>query len=99
MSKLNKTQRVDVRHQLWKKQHGRCYYCGVHFVGQRRRHNNLTDSEYLARTPTIDHIVPLSKGGKNSVSNFVLACHRCNVRRGNKSFETFNLAMEARHDA
>ncbi len=30
----------------------------------------------------IDHIVPLSKGGPDSESNWALACPRCNERKG-----------------
>ena len=44
----------------------RCAYCN----GQRR---------YLESRFTIDHIIPLSRGGyKNVLSNMVLACSRCN---------------------
>ena len=33
---------------------------------------------------TVDHIVPLSKGGEDSGWNKVPACVRCNSRKGNK---------------
>lgn len=32
---------------------------------------------------TIEHIVPLSKGGANSRENRRLACRKCNQERGN----------------
>lgn len=32
---------------------------------------------------TIDHIIPLSKGGKDHISNLQLAHQRCNVDKGN----------------
>ena len=35
------------------------------------------------QTYTIDHIVPLSRGGKNELSNYQLACGRCNKIKGN----------------
>lgn len=31
----------------------------------------------------IDHIIPKSKGGENVLSNYILACARCNMRKGN----------------
>lgn len=31
---------------------------------------------------TIDHLVPLSRGGSNASDNLVLACKPCNQRRG-----------------
>ena len=41
----------------------KCYYCG----------RKLT-----SRQCTIDHVVPRSKGGEDSLSNYVLACGPCN---------------------
>ena len=32
---------------------------------------------------TLDHVVPRSKGGKFSWSNLVVACKRCNSKKGN----------------
>lgn len=32
---------------------------------------------------TLDHVIPLSKGGSNGVDNFVLACEECNAGRKN----------------
>lgn len=34
---------------------------------------------------TIDHIVPLSKGGKHTWDNVVTACERCNQRKGDRT--------------
>ncbi len=33
----------------------------------------------------IDHYVPLSKGGKHTISNLVVSCPSCNLRKGSKS--------------
>lgn len=34
---------------------------------------------------TIDHVVPRSKGGHDTWENLVLACVKCNVRKGNRT--------------
>ena len=34
-------------------------------------------------TPTIDHVIPLSKGGTHTWGNVQLACYECNQRKGN----------------
>lgn len=34
--------------------------------------------------PTVDHLIPLARGGQNVASNIVLACRSCNSRKGAK---------------
>ena len=38
---------------------------------------------------TIDHIIPLSKGGGNTWENVTTACHPCNNSKGSKSLAEF----------
>jgi 5-methylcytosine-specific restriction endonuclease McrA len=38
---------------------------------------------------TLDHYIPLSKGGKHSIGNAVPACRRCNGKKWNKNPEQF----------
>lgn len=38
---------------------------------------------------TIDHVVPLSKGGTNDMENLALACEPCNSRKGGKLLGEF----------
>ena len=54
--------------QWWKRQldRGRCYYCGKSFPPHRL---------------TMDHIVPLSRGGKSNKGNVVPACKDCNNKK------------------
>jgi 5-methylcytosine-specific restriction endonuclease McrA len=52
-----------------------CTYCGV-----------LTVEKHGDRRlwPTMDHVIPLSKGGAHSMDNAVLACWSCNTSKGNR---------------
>jgi HNH endonuclease len=52
---------------------GRCQWCN--------RLLSIKDKESRFR-PTKDHLVPTSRGGRNVVSNLVIACHQCNVQKG-----------------
>lgn len=38
---------------------------------------------------TMDHIVPISRGGAHDTSNIVPACNSCNASKGNRSLLTF----------
>ncbi len=35
------------------------------------------------RAATVDHILPISRGGRNTWTNTVAACHGCNARKAN----------------
>jgi len=53
----------------------RCAYCGIHEEVLKIIHNqNLS----------MDHVIPLSKGGKHIVENIVPSCRSCNSKKGTK---------------
>jgi len=60
--------RFLLRQQLLHEQGWQCYLCGCS-LNERRR-------------PTIDHVVPKSRGGSNATCNLRIACEPCN---GSKS--------------
>tara|TARA_B100000427_G_C15257527_1_gene485052 strand:+ start:153 stop:674 length:522 start_codon:yes stop_codon:yes gene_type:complete len=48
---------------------------------------------YDAEKMTIDHILPKSKGGKNTWENLVAACKKCNQRKGNRTPTEANMCL------
>ncbi|MBI4686431.1 MAG: HNH endonuclease [Nitrospirae bacterium] len=54
--------------QWWKQKlsEGKCYYCG---------------KEMLPSDLTMDHIVPIIRGGKSAKNNLVPACKECNNKK------------------
>lgn len=47
-----------------------CQYCGV---------------KILSKKVTVDHIMPRSRGGKNSFENTVCCCFKCNNKKGDRT--------------
>jgi 5-methylcytosine-specific restriction endonuclease McrA len=43
---------------------------------------------------TIDHIIPVSRGGKSTFENCVAACRTCNHKKGNKTPSEANMYMK-----
>ncbi len=66
--------------RLFKKQSGKCYYCGIEMRFFRDCSNNLIPKNYCTK----DHVLPRSKGGGHSMDNLVAACFECNVKKGDK---------------
>jgi 5-methylcytosine-specific restriction endonuclease McrA len=66
--------------------HGwRCWYCGESFVYLRDPTVRWCEIE----PPTIEHQVPLSKGGLTRLANLVMACKTCNSTKRTKTVEEY----------
>jgi hypothetical protein len=61
-----------------------CFYCGI---------PTQTSDVLISNLMTLDHIVPVSRGGNNDVSNLVICCASCNNDRGNKLFEDYMIKV------
>lgn len=66
-----------------------------------RRNIYLRDThtcQYCGKVPkkeelTIDHVLPRSRGGKTTWENVVLACIKCNMKKGNKLLHEAGLRL------
>lgn len=70
--KIERRKAQELRKSSWWKQQigkGICYYCEQRFA-----------KELL----TMDHVVPLARGGKSTKKNCVVACKDCNTDKGSK---------------
>lgn len=72
--------------ELYDKQHGKCAVSGLQMVWHKRGDKIFTYSTIYWRTATVDHIIPLSEGGKNKKSNYRLVTRAVNLElsRNNK---------------
>jgi len=71
---------VFSRRNIYRRDTFECQYCG-----------NRPGLKYLS----IDHVIPVSKGGKTSWENCVVACVRCNTRKGNRTPEQAEMPLRS----
>ena len=74
----SRTRRKRIR-QLLKRDGPECAYCGKAL---------LTGLPFSR--PTVDHVVPISRGGKNSLTNLALACKPCNRAKADLDAAAFD---------
>jgi len=68
--KTEKRSRV-VRRSVWNRDDWTCQQCGTDVA---------TGLDYNEPSyPTVDHVIPLAKGGEHSMSNTMTLCRRCNT--------------------
>ncbi len=65
---------------LFRRDANLCLYCGERF---------------MSRDLTRDHVTPLSKGGRDSWTNVVTACRRCNNHKGGRTPEGSGMQLLA----
>jgi 5-methylcytosine-specific restriction endonuclease McrA len=82
MAKFNRKKKLT---DLFNAQSGECVYCDI----------KMTLDLGHSHTATIDHIVPLSKGGLRDTFNEVASCHECNTKKGDRPFRDF--VMDIKH--
>jgi hypothetical protein len=55
-----------------------CAYCG---------------NAYMSRDLSRDHVVPVSRGGRDQWTNAVTACKKCNIRKSNRTPEQADMPL------
>ena len=76
------TYRVKLtRRNIYFRDNNTCQYCGRRF-----RNSELN----------IDHVIPRSRGGRDSWDNLVCACVKCNIKKGSKTPREANMSLVRR---
>lgn len=71
--KKEKAKARELRQSQWWRQElgkGVCYHCGVKFKSAEL---------------TMDHLIPIARGGKSTKNNCVPSCKDCNSKKGHKT--------------
>ncbi|WP_157810308.1 HNH endonuclease [Vibrio sp. HA2012] len=65
---------------VWNKTNGHCGYCGTALdIEPSPKPNSFT----------VDHVVPVSRGGKHDIDNLIPACRTCNGSKNTKTLSEF----------
>ncbi len=67
--KVPKQEVKFTRKNIYLRDRNRCQYCG---------------SRFPTKELNLDHVIPISKGGKSDWANVVCCCFDCNAKKGNK---------------
>lgn len=64
--------------QWWRQEIGKgfCYHCGLRFAREEL---------------TMDHLIPISRGGKSNKKNIVVSCKQCNSLKKNLTIAEIRL--------
>ncbi|MEM7126708.1 MAG: HNH endonuclease [Chloroflexota bacterium] len=65
-----------------------CIYCGIH-PGEAGNGRVMRKQDF-----TIDHLLPRSRGGKNTWGNTACACFACNQRKGGRTPHEAGMALK-----
>jgi 5-methylcytosine-specific restriction endonuclease McrA len=66
------------KHRLFARDRNVCAYCG---------------GQFAEAGLTVEHIVPVSRGGRHEWTNVVTACRSCNTRKGNRRPEEARMPL------
>lgn len=66
---------ADVRKQVWNLTNGLCTYCGIQLTN---------DGQGGATAFCIEHVIPVSKGGPDHLTNYVPSCLGCNSAKSDR---------------
>ncbi len=81
-----KTKARELRQTRWWKtqiHNAVCHYC---------------KQKIMPELVTMDHLLPISRGGKSTKGNIVVACKACNTAKKAMSAAEFTLFCEAKND-
>jgi hypothetical protein len=93
-SKNNPEKKVGQRHKRQARLYGQIEFdLPIDFISVLRKSQN-NKCVYCSRDDaklTVEHMLPLSRGGKHCIENIVLACTTCNFSKHNKTLEEWLL--------
>ena len=88
MARKKKAIPLPLRRQVIERDRGYCRYCG-----KRGAVHRWVRSSWISIEHEIDHVFPESRGGKMALEILVVACRRCNRRKGIKTLKEAGMRL------
>lgn len=81
----------STRELVWKRDEYRCRYCGRTVVPPDYRAAARVNGhpQMKSNTATVDHVIPVSRGGQRNMTNLVTACRACNQDKADLTLREF----------
>lgn len=81
----------STRELVWKRDEYRCRYCGREVIRPDYSASARVNGHPVVKSnsATIDHVIPVSRGGKRTLANLVTACSACNKDKGDLTLREF----------
>lgn len=70
----------------------KCYYCEAPIVYVKQNKGQKQPDNLR----TIDHRIPVSRGGKNELQNYVECCNKCNSEKGQLTETEYLIVLKYR---
>jgi len=77
-----KYERVNIE-SIFVRDEYKCKGCGINVVRSKK---------YKPNQATIDHMIPLSRGGTHTRDNLITLCHQCNSEKSDKTWDEWGSA-------
>ena len=78
------------RQEIFERDRGKCFHCTKTLCFNNRAHG--TKGAWH-----IEHLVPFSEGGDDSLRNLRAACINCNLEKGSKPLKEFDDEYQSRY--
>lgn len=76
------------RQEVHERSGWRCWFCGRDFSKSKLGPPYRSDTPTID-IPTVEHLLPLIRGGSSSPENLVTACKRCNTKKRFRTVEEY----------
>lgn len=83
-------ERSRIRRSVYERDGNRCYICGVQVRKKAGR-------KHKKHRPTLDHVIPRSRGGSDDADNLKVCCSGCNQEKDDKMPVVWTVSMSSIH--